>query len=95
MKTIRLSQHATRRALLRGATEDEIRVALARGTREPARRAKWQVRWPFDYGGASPVDGRRYRRKTVEVIFADEPDEIVVVTVKVYYSDREDCRDED
>ena len=90
MKTIRLSQHAIRRALLRGATEDEIRVVLGRGTREPARRGKWQVRWSFDYGGASPVDGRRYREKAIEVIFADEPDEIVVVTVKVYYSGGED-----
>jgi len=40
------------------------------------------------------VDDKRYNEKTVEVIFAEEPDEIVVVTVKVYYSGLEE-QDED
>jgi hypothetical protein len=58
------------------------------------KRSKWQARWRFPYGARSPVDDKRYNEKTVEVIFAEEPDEIVVVTVKVYYSGLEE-QDED
>jgi len=32
----------------------------------------------------------RYDQKTVEVIFAEEPAEIIVVTVKVFYAGREE-----
>ena len=32
----------------------------------------------------------RYNEKTVEVVFADEPEEIVVVTAKVFYSGMEE-----
>ena len=90
MKAVRLSEHARKRALLRGASEEQIREVLGRGRREPAKRSKWQARWRFPYGARSPVDDKRYNEKTVEVIFAEEPDEIVVVTVKVYYSGPED-----
>jgi len=31
-----------------------------------------------------------YNEKTIEAVYADEPDEIVVVTVKVYYAGREE-----
>ncbi len=94
MKSIRLSEHARKRGLLRGASEDEIMEVLAFGSRKPARRGKWQIGWRFSYSSRSPIDGKRYREKTVEVIFADEPEEIVVVTVKVYYSGLEE-KDED
>jgi len=90
VKPIRFSQHAERRALLRGATEEEIRETLTTEPREPARRGKWQARRRFTYQGRSPIDGKRYNEKTVEVIFADEPEEVVVVTVKVYYSGAEE-----
>ena len=91
MKPIRLSDHARRRALLRGASEEEVKETVARAPREPARRGKWQARSRCAYGGRSPIDGRRYGGKTVEVVFAEESDEVVVVTVKVYYAGREDC----
>ena len=94
MKPVRLSEHARKRALLRGASEEEIRDVLQHGIREPARHGKWQARWQFHHGSPSPVDGKRYNEKTVEVIFADHPEEFVVVTVKVYYSGLE-VRDED
>ena len=86
MKPIRLTEHARKRAVQRGASEDEIREAVSSGSREPGRRGKWQARAEFLRPFRSPVDGKVYNRRTVEAIFADELDEIVVVTVKVYYS---------
>lgn len=90
MKPIRLSHHALIRAHERGASEEEVRQAVLYGVRELARRGKWQARYRLPYGGRSPFDGMRYNEKTIKVIFADGPDEIVVVTVKVFYRDQED-----
>jgi hypothetical protein len=87
---IRLSRHAAARARERGATDAEIRTVIASAPRAPAARGKWVARLPFAYGARSPVDGMRYNEKTVEVIFAEEPAEIVVVTVKVFYAGREE-----
>ena len=94
MKPIRLSHHALIRAHERGATEEEVRQAVLHGVRESARRGKWQARYRLPYGGRSPFDGMLYNEKAVEAVFADEPNEIVVVTVKVFYRDQEDL-DED
>jgi len=86
MKRIRLTEHAQRRAVQRGASEDEIKAAVSGGRREPARRGKWQARVTFPMPFRSPVDGKVYNAKVVEAVFAEERDQIVVVTVKVYYS---------
>lgn len=86
MKPVRLSRHARLRAFQRGADEEEIAEAIRNGAREPAERGKWRARWQFDVRGQPAIGGKEYDRKTVEVIFADEPEAIVVVTVKVYYS---------
>jgi hypothetical protein len=76
-----LSEHARKRAVQRGATEDEIREAASSGSREPGRRGKWQARAEFLRPFRSPVDGKVYDGKTVEAIFADELGEIVVEAV--------------
>jgi len=76
--------------VLRGASEDEIMETLATGAREPAKRGKCQTRRRFAFRVRSPIDGKWYNEKTVEVVFADEPSEIVVVTVKVYYAEPEE-----
>jgi hypothetical protein len=89
-KPIRLSSHARTRARERGATEEEIRQTILKGVWEAAKRGNWQVAHRLSGGGRSPFDGMRYNEKTLEVILADEPDEIVVVTVKVFYRDREE-----
>jgi hypothetical protein len=39
----------------------------------------------FDYGLPSPVNQKVYAFKTLHVIFAEETEKIVVVTVMVYY----------
>ena len=88
MKHILLTLHAIRRARLRGATEEELREAVTHGDREPAKWGKFLARRRFVAPTRSPSDGMLYNEKTVEAIFADEPDQVVVITVKVYYSGR-------
>ena len=87
MKTsIAFSNHAREQMRLRGTTEDEVQAVVQRGPREPALRGKFKSRLTFDFNQASPVNNLTYRFKTVEAIFADELEEIVIVTVLVYYS---------
>jgi hypothetical protein len=47
----------------------------------------WQISGPQNvaFGRPSPINQQIYPFKTVHVIFADEPNEIVIVTVLVYY----------
>ena len=89
MKPISFSSHARLQMLLRGAEESEVIYAIREGVRAPARRGKFSARSNFQFGRESPINGRYYKHKTVEVIFADEIEEVVVVTVKVYYSNED------
>jgi hypothetical protein len=59
---------------------------VGEGDWQPAKRGKQHAAKRFEFGGLSPVNGRPYRYKTVDVVFADEAERIFVVTVKVYYS---------
>ena len=86
-KSIRLSDHSILSASKRGAHIDEIQRTILESEWEPARSYRCSARKVFPFNSISPVNGKRYRTKTVEVVFKDEPDEIVVVTVKVYYGD--------
>jgi hypothetical protein len=85
VKPVRLSQHALDQARLRGATEDEVKETIRTMTWTTAKRGKVQARKTFAFGRASPINGNIYPSKTVHVIFADEPAEIVAITVLVYY----------
>jgi hypothetical protein len=85
LKPVRLSQHARNQTRLRGATTAEVTDTIRNAGWQPARRGKFQARKTFAYGRVSPVNQQIYARKTVHAIFADEPAEIVVVTVLVYY----------
>jgi hypothetical protein len=84
-KPIVISTHAAERMRQRGAAIEEVESAVRSGQRKPGRRGKWQSRERFGFDDLSPVNARRYRYKTVEVIFAETPRAVVVVTVKVYY----------
>jgi hypothetical protein len=84
-KPIRVSVHAAERIRQRGATTGEVELAIRDETWRPAQRGKWSARRRFAFDGVSPVNGKRYAYKTVEVVFADKQTTIVVVTVKVYY----------
>ncbi|MFN8459005.1 MAG: DUF4258 domain-containing protein [Anaerolineae bacterium] len=85
MKPIHFSRHALDQMRLRGATQDEVREAIKTSLWQPAKRGKYQARKTFAFGQPSPINQKVYPFKTVETIFADEPGEIVVVTVLVYY----------
>jgi hypothetical protein len=82
-KAIRLSGHASQQLQFRGASEEEIVEAIQVGTWIPAEHGRIQCRKDFPCNG--PWNGKQYATKQVRPIFAEEPDEIVVVTVYVYY----------
>jgi len=87
MKTIRFSQHALDQMRLRGATREEIIETVETAPWRLAKRGKYQARKAFAFGRPSPINQQIYPFKTVHVIFADEPNEIVIVTVLVYYGE--------
>lgn len=39
------------------------------------------------FNDVSPVNQKFYGLKTIDAVFVEEPDRIVVITVKVYYHD--------
>jgi len=89
MKPIRFSDHARLQMVLRGATEEEVAMSIRTGKWGAAKMRKFQLRHQFDFNRVSLTNQKYYKYKTVESIFADEPNEIVVITVKVYYSNEE------
>lgn len=83
MKPVRLSGHAREQARYRGATEQEVVEAISTAPWSPAERGRLECRKGFPYGQL--WNGRLYATKQVRPIFVDEGDQIVVVTVYVYY----------
>lgn len=86
MKPIRFSDHARLQMFLRSASEEEVTKTIRTGKWETAKMGKFQSRHQFDFNRVSLTNQKYYKYKMVESIFADEPNEIVVITVKVYYS---------
>jgi hypothetical protein len=68
---------------LRGVEEAEIVVAIMEGAQEPAKRGRHGYRADFHYD--SLWQGRRYGTKQVLTIVAEEPEELVIVTVYAFY----------
>ncbi len=83
MKPIRLSRHAAANVVARGASEEEVGEAVAGSPWAAAERGRLECRRTFVYD--QEWNGRHYALKEVRPIFVDEPKEIVVVTVYVYY----------
>lgn len=89
MKRIRFTHHSLQQMRLRGSEVDEV-VDTVRSSRwKSARTGYKSCKSRFTFNAVSPMNNLPYRFKTVEVIFADDPLEIVVITVKVYYSNLE------
>lgn len=84
-KPIRFTNHARERMILRGASVKEVVDAIRQGTKREARRSKLQSRLTFPFDNISPVNGKSYQNKTVEAVYADEENAIVILSVKVYY----------
>jgi hypothetical protein len=85
VKSIHFSQHALDQVRLRGATLQEVRETIETVPWQPAKHGKYQARKTFEFGRRSPVNQQVYPFKTVHTIFADEPNQMVVITVLVYY----------
>ena len=83
MKPIRLSGHARERMEARGATQDEVAEAIRAAPWESAGGARLECRKNFAYD--RKWNGNVYSTKQVRPIFVNEPYEILVVTVYVYY----------
>ncbi len=83
MKAIRLSAHAQEQATFRGTTQSEIEEAI--GGTPWKQAANGRLECSKDLSFDSVWNGRTYAVKRVRPIFVEEPLEIVVVTVYVYY----------
>jgi hypothetical protein len=82
-KSIRLSAHARLQLGTRGTNEEEIVGAIRTAPWQPAEQGRLECRKNLPYNAA--WNGKHYATKQVRPIFVDEPTEIVVVTVYVYY----------
>lgn len=82
-KPIRLSGHAQGRLTRRGTTEQEVSEAIQTEPWQPAERGHLECRKDFPFN--AEWNGKHYATKPVRPVFANEPSEIVVVTIYVYY----------
>ena len=82
-KPIRLSGHARQQLGFRGASEQDIIESIRTSTWEPAELKRLECRKNFAFN--AEWNGKYYSTKQIRPIFVEEPDEIVVVTVYVYY----------
>jgi len=82
-KPIEISEHARLQMKERGVSESEVIASIRQGDAEPARAGRTLYRKIFEFGGL--WRGRSYRLKQVATVVADEPAELVVVTVYAFY----------
>jgi hypothetical protein len=82
-KSIRLSGHARDQLAFRGATEQEVVEAIQTEPWRPAESGRVECRKDFAFNAI--WNRKHYATKRVRPIFVEEPDEIVVVTIYVYY----------
>ena len=83
MKPIRLTRHAQEQAIERGATEAEIKEAIRKGAREPAKHGRLLCRYNFPFNRT--WQAKPYAIKQVAPVIKEEPREIVVITVYTFY----------
>jgi hypothetical protein len=80
---IKFIEHARERMTERGASEEEVRKVLLFGTDIEAKRGRKAREMILLYG--EKWMGRVYPEKKIVVIYKKEKDEILVITVKVFY----------
>jgi len=66
-----------------GTSEEEVKTVLLLGTEISAKKGRKAKEMVFEY--EKEWLGRIYPQKKVVVIYIEEDDEIVVITVKVFY----------
>ncbi len=79
----KLIEHAKERTIERGATEDEIQMVLSAGNEVQVKKDRKGKETVFEY--EREWLGKVYPQKKVRVIYVEENEEIIVITVKVYY----------
>jgi hypothetical protein len=82
-KPVRFSGHAQQRLDSRGTTMQEVIETIRAGTWQQTELGKLECRKDFVYNAI--WNQSHYTTKQVRPVFVDEADEIVVVTVYVYY----------
>jgi hypothetical protein len=82
-KPIRLTGHALGQLAFRGATEADVLAAIRTSPWHPADLGRLECRKDFPF--QAEWNRSWYATRQVRPIFVEEPDEIVVVTVYVYY----------
>lgn len=82
-KPIRFSKHALDRLADRGATEEEVCLAVRKGSREPAKQGRHMFRLNLTFNDV--WQGQKYEIKQVAPVVAETPEEIIVVTVYTFY----------
>jgi len=83
MKTIVFSQHALDQLRNRGASKEEAKSAIDSGEDVPAKKGRRAFRKNFHFG--SKWKDKQYEVKQVMPVVVEEAEEIVVVTVYVFY----------
>lgn len=71
--------------VLRGADEHEVVLAIQTGTWLPAKKGRLHAQCIVRFDNLSPVNQKFYSFKTIDAVFVEEADRIVVITVKVFY----------
>ena len=82
---IQVEPHTLERAKERGAGEDEIRDTIETGFDIPARGNRKGKAKVYDF--KQERIGKFYEHKRIEVIYVQEKDLIVTVTVYVFYGE--------
>jgi hypothetical protein len=82
-KTIAFSGHASQQLRFRGTTEAEVSDAIRTVLWLPAENGRLECRKDFVFD--AQWNGRHYTTKQVRPIFVEELNQVVVVTVYVYY----------
>lgn len=85
---IRIEPHTLERAKERGASETEILDTLENGLNILARGHRKGKAKVFDF--KQERLGTYYEQKRVEVIYIEESDVVITVTVYVFYGERKD-----
>lgn len=80
---VRIEPHTLRRAATRGVSLQEIMAVLRSGCQREAREGRLS-RW-LVFEGPFHWNGRSYPEKRVEVIFLQEGEAIITVTVYAMY----------
>lgn len=83
MKPIRLSAHAKEQLIYRGVSESEVIEAITTAPWQPAELGRQECRKDFLFENV--WNKKYYKVKQVRPVFAEEEQQIVVVTVYSYF----------